>query len=209
MYPVSSLPLAGPSHSISRNSLDSSKNLPPPISSQPKNSSTKNEYKPQGPLSTRSVFMPSNSKSNLSAYNKSTDGCSTNLNSQAPELPKRTVFTPTSINNLASVSYIPQNTPHLMPTVISPINVTQPPFKMTSSSSSHSLTSTSSIAKHHGSPTMDQQKHEILEKFDLKSSNMVSPTHGIAGDILSSSFKHLDSSAAGKHNYKKFSKQRG
>ena len=78
-------------------------------------------------------------------------------------------------------------------------STTQPQLRMTQSISSHSSTPTSSTAAPHGTSKIDQQNKEILEKFNLKAPNIVSPIHGIAGDIFSSSFKHLDSTAAGKN----------
>ena len=198
LYPASSLPLAGASNSVNQNSLDYSKMTAMPIPVLPSNSSTNNEYKPPVTLCTSSRFLPQTLKSHLSAPNNSSIGNSTTRSSNPPDLPRRTIFTSTSVANSAAIqNYLP-NRPNLIQTTTSPSNMTQPPVKMSSSTSSHNLTPTSSTAGHQVSPNMDHQKQEILDMYNLNFPNMVSPTHGIAGDILSSSFRHLDVGAAGK-----------
>ena len=202
LYPASSLPLAGASNSVNQNSLDYSKMTAMPIPVLPSNSSTNNEYKPPVTLSSRSRFSPQTSNSQLSAPNNSTIGNSTTGSSKPPDLPRRTVFTTSSFANSATIpNYLP-NAPNLVQTTTSSSNITQPPLKMTSSTSSNSLTPTSSTAGHQVTPTMDHQKQEILDMYNVNFPNMVSPTHGIAGDILSSSFRHLDVSAVGKRRKK-------
>lgn len=198
LYPASSLPLADALNSVSKNSLDYSKMTAMPIPVLPSNSSTNNEYNPPVTLSSRSRFLPQTSMSHLSAPNNSTIGNSTTGSSKPPDLPKRTVFTSTSFANSAAIPNYLRNVPNMMQTTTASSNITQPPLKMTSSTSSNSLTPTSSTAGHQVTPTMDHQKQEILDMYNLNFPNMVSPTHGIAGDILSSSLRHLDVSAVGK-----------
>ena len=118
---------------------------------------------------------------------------------RSSDLPKRTVFSPVSSNNLSSTLNQVQKNIEMMQVMNPQSSTTQPQLRMTSSISSHSLTPTSSMTAPHGTTKIDQQNKEILEKFNLKAPNIVSPIHGIAGDIFSSSFKHLDATAAGKN----------
>ena len=198
LYPASSLPLSGVSNPVNQSSIDYSKMTAMPIPVLPSTSSTNNEYKPPVTLSSRSRFSPQTTKSHLSAPNNSTIVSSTTRSSNPPDLPRRTIFTSTSAADSAAIpNYIPNKT-KLMQTTTSAAYITRPPLKMTSSTSSHSLAPTSSTAGHQVTHNMDHQKQEILDMYNLNFPNMVSPTHGIAGDILSSSFKHLDVSAVGK-----------
>ena len=198
LYPASSLPLSGAAYSNGRTSFDNSNMKPSAVSLLPSHLNTNNQFKPTLPTTIASSFMPSSSSANSAApYNYRT-GNSTSSVPIAQDLPKRTVFSPTSLGTLGSPPDYSQNITEMMQAMKYQDNKAQLSPKLASSSSSQSLSPTSSVGVSHAIPKITQQKQEMLEKFNAKASNVVSPTHGIAGDILSSNFRHLDATTAGK-----------
>lgn len=173
--------------------------VPSSMSLQPSQLNTNIQRQQTVPTCIQSTLMPYSSTSHLPAPCISKPNNSISVIPRPSDLPKRTVFSPASSSNLSSTLNEVQKNIEMMQAMYTQSSTTQPQLRMTSSISSHSLTPTSSTAAFHDTSKMDQQNKEILEKFNLKATNIVSPIHGIAGDIFSSSFKHLDATAAGRN----------